>query len=99
MTAIVLMWRCIFRGGRFFFSSRSRHTRCALVTGVQTCALPISSARSGAEVAPLAAPGVGALRPGVDGGVLERRGEARRAAVRRAEIGRAACRDRVRQYV
>src|SRR3546814_7788021 len=26
-----------------FFSSRRRHTRCALVTGVQTCALPISS--------------------------------------------------------
>src|SRR3546814_5754491 len=26
----------------FFFSSRRRHTRCALVTGVQTCALPIS---------------------------------------------------------
>src|SRR3546814_6089110 len=31
-----LLW-CIF-----FFSSRRRHTRCALVTGVQTCALPIS---------------------------------------------------------
>src|SRR3546814_526257 len=30
------MW-CYF----FFFSSRRRHTRCALVTGVQTCALPI----------------------------------------------------------
>src|SRR3546814_11738873 len=30
--------RCLF----FFFSSRRRHTRCALVTGVQTCALPIS---------------------------------------------------------
>src|SRR3546814_6973355 len=29
----------------FFFSSRRRHTRCALVTGVQTCALPISSSR------------------------------------------------------
>src|SRR3546814_19776065 len=29
----------------FFFSSRRRHTRCALVTGVQTCALPISNAR------------------------------------------------------
>src|SRR3546814_1261851 len=29
---------CIFF---FFFSSRRRHTRCALVTGVQTCALPI----------------------------------------------------------
>src|SRR3546814_4992247 len=28
----------------FFFSSRRRHTRCALVTGVQTCALPIYSA-------------------------------------------------------
>src|SRR3546814_8142685 len=35
----------------FFFSSRRRHTRCALVTGVQTCALPIfkcyDSARDG----------------------------------------------------
>src|SRR3546814_9217857 len=30
-------WWCVF----FFFSSRRRHTRCALVTGVQTCALPI----------------------------------------------------------
>src|SRR3546814_7069451 len=29
------MWFC------FFFSSRRRHTSCALVTGVQTCALPI----------------------------------------------------------
>src|SRR3546814_4639291 len=29
-------------GSIFFFSSRRRHTRCALVTGVQTCALPIS---------------------------------------------------------
>src|SRR3546814_11840174 len=30
------MWWCLF-----FVSSRRRHTRCALVTGVQTCALPI----------------------------------------------------------
>src|SRR3546814_18564572 len=30
-------------GSCFFFSSRRRHTRCALVTGVQTCALPISA--------------------------------------------------------
>src|SRR3546814_15872687 len=29
----------------FFFSSRRRHTRCALVTGVQTCALPICDFR------------------------------------------------------
>src|SRR3546814_8948898 len=28
-----------------FFSSRRRHTRCALVTGVQTCALPIFTRR------------------------------------------------------
>src|SRR3546814_721478 len=33
----VLMFSLVF----FFFSSRRRHTRCALVTGVQTCALPI----------------------------------------------------------
>src|SRR3546814_10062095 len=35
---------CFFNcwyGLAFFFSSRRRHTRCALVTGVQTCALPI----------------------------------------------------------
>src|SRR3546814_5061256 len=37
----------------FFFSSRRRHTRCALVTGVQTCALPILF-------------GLNALRPGDD---------------------------------
>src|SRR3546814_7658846 len=36
----------------FFFSSRRRHTRCALVTGVQTCALPITvgTTASGAYV-------------------------------------------------
>src|SRR3546814_13707369 len=36
---------CAHRGSMFyvffFFSGRRRHTRCALVTGVQTCALPI----------------------------------------------------------
>src|SRR3546814_912111 len=32
----------------FFFSSRRRHTRCALVTGVQTCALPILENQGGA---------------------------------------------------
>src|SRR3546814_9754409 len=30
----------------FFFSSRRRHTRCALVTGVHTCALPISALKN-----------------------------------------------------
>src|SRR3546814_3746826 len=32
-------WELVFR--LLFFSSRGRHTRCALVTGVQTCALPL----------------------------------------------------------
>src|SRR3546814_5150485 len=32
----------------FFFSSRRRHTRCALVTGVQTCALPIYALQAAA---------------------------------------------------
>src|SRR3546814_1505265 len=32
---------CVYYCVVFFFSSRRRHTRCALVTGVQTCALPI----------------------------------------------------------
>src|SRR3546814_2409208 len=39
----------------FFFSSRRRHTRCALVTGVQTCALPISARRPAIARAPRAA--------------------------------------------
>src|SRR3546814_19377993 len=38
--------------GCFFFSSRRRHTRCALVTGVQTCALPICGFRLAARVSP-----------------------------------------------
>src|SRR3546814_6862286 len=38
----------------FFFASRRRHTRCALVTGVQTCALPIFLIdRSGGHIHPL----------------------------------------------
>src|SRR3546814_19538392 len=38
----------------FFFSSRRRHTSCALVTGVQTCALPISIAPLGSSAVPMA---------------------------------------------
>src|SRR3546814_8033129 len=55
----------------FFFSSRRRHTRCALVTGVQTCALPIlgepvedSLAQSIVAVQPGAGPAPG-LGPGL----------------------------------
>src|SRR3546814_8602112 len=40
-----MMWFCTSTVSvvSFFFSSRRRHTSCALVTGVQTCALPISA--------------------------------------------------------
>src|SRR3546814_13004548 len=48
----------------FFFSSRRRHTRCALVTGVQTCALPISPVEQ-VEIDVLA------QRGGQRGGVVE----------------------------
>src|SRR3546814_6937553 len=34
----------------FFFSSRRRHTICSLVTGVQTCALPISVVKADADL-------------------------------------------------
>src|SRR3546814_2340411 len=40
-SAGVFVWFYIYFMCFFFFSSRRRHTRCALVTGVQTCALPI----------------------------------------------------------
>src|SRR3546814_10167526 len=45
----------------FFFSSRRRHTRCALVTGVQTCALPISVKRPQAPAADAACPAASIL--------------------------------------
>src|SRR3546814_9423422 len=44
----------------FFFSSRRRHRRCALVTGVQTCALPISALQGPLMVAFFTAMGVNA---------------------------------------
>src|SRR3546814_4145975 len=40
---IVPVWSVFFV---FFFSSIRRHTRCALVTGVQTCALPILASKA-----------------------------------------------------
>src|SRR3546814_1709539 len=59
---------CLF----VFFSSRRRHTRCALVTGVQTCALPISAKLD--VTIPIASVTVASaglkdhlLRPGKDG--------------------------------
>src|SRR3546814_16365845 len=47
---MLLFWLTLFLLCIFFFSSRRRHTRCALVTGVQTCALPISPAAARAQL-------------------------------------------------
>src|SRR3546814_2120518 len=57
----------------FFFSSRRRHTRCALVTGVQTCALPISFyADTAAKERSAIALGTKLRRPhGLTGGSVE----------------------------
>src|SRR3546814_8316288 len=44
-----ILYVCFFF---FFFSSRRWHTRCALVTGVQTCALPIYNLGNVIEIIP-----------------------------------------------
>src|SRR3546814_1288556 len=44
-TFVYVLWVVVLSLYVFFFSSRRRHTRCALVTGVQTCALPSSEYR------------------------------------------------------
>src|SRR3546814_10372854 len=41
---LMVLLTSVYLNVYFFFSSRRRHTRCALVTGVQTCALPICQA-------------------------------------------------------
>src|SRR3546814_7708876 len=79
----------------FFFSSRRRHTRCALVTGVQTCALPICGSVRSTKAGAIVGSGLkrsvkrttGRLRPN------------RRKPVKLGKIGRASCRERVCQYV
>src|SRR3546814_7099166 len=80
----------------FFFSSRRRHTRCALVTGVQTCALPIlakSPFENGLIIGCRRDSGLGCgPKRAVAGWPI-----LRSAAI--AKIGRASCRERVCQYV
>src|SRR3546814_2403596 len=94
----------------FFFSSRRRHTRCALVTGVQTCALPIfqaSLAPDGASCAILSPEGEreDSYIPGSTPVRSTERSHSSRASLASRparvarEIGRASCRERVCQYV
>src|SRR3546814_6550643 len=71
----------------FFFSSRRRHTRCALVTGVQTCALPICHPYGAAPV------GVARASAARQAGAGAERGERRAGHRARARAaGRAAAR-------
>src|SRR3546814_4504045 len=96
----VITWVLVYGDGRscvpmhsvtcfsFFFSSRRRHTRCALVTGVQTCALPICMAEQRTQ----------ALRTELS--EFKARATARGTVLTLSdEIGRASCRERVCQYV
>src|SRR3546814_8011413 len=55
----------------FLFSSRRRHTRCALVTGVQTCALPISDIIDRIGVIRIDNPPVNALNNAVRSGIAD----------------------------
>src|SRR3546814_2831990 len=88
----------------FFFSSRRRHTRCALVTGVQTCALPIFR-RNARRSAPRNNECPGILRSYASINVrsaecLDTHYYAVLIGVgATTEIGRASCRERVCQYV
>src|SRR3546814_7128832 len=83
----------------FFFSSRRRHTRCALVTGVQTCALPVSYFElRGAQARYAVAQGnaenqLGTLQ------YTDARLKYGRGTEFDQQIGRASCRERVCQYV
>src|SRR3546814_3611893 len=61
------------------FSSRRRHTRCAIVTGVQTCALPIFTVViQGEEIAPHVKRGIISYPHKKEAGPNSRRSEERR---------------------
>src|SRR3546814_3923179 len=93
----------------FFFSSRRRHTICALVTGVQTCALPISMSTVADKVAHhvvdrRVAAQDRSMKVTHNGVSLADDLTVQTAGVEpmdvlHVEIGRASCRERVCQYV
>src|SRR3546814_4257538 len=72
---LIALWEC---SCDFFLSSRSRHTRCALVTGVQTCALPIYRAAGMGEVEVAAT---------AAGGCLQRAGNRPRVILQKLQGG------------
>src|SRR3546814_3063652 len=79
-TSVVYVRTVVLRVMCFFFSSRRRHTRCALVTGVQTCALPICAPHPypGAVAATHWPPAIGRVRGNAGGRGHVRRSEERR---------------------
>src|SRR3546814_10587039 len=90
----------------FFFSSRRRHTRCALVTGVQTCALPIylsdttalaTAAQAVRDKALEARDSASAVNLDEEAAELIRFQQAYQAGAKK--IGRASCRESGCQYV
>src|SRR3546814_19964921 len=93
----------------FFFSSRRRHTSCALVTGVQTCALPIFvAANHNSHVDTIVllclfpAKLLPKLRPVAAADHFDKGGFGSwfsRNVIGIIQIGRASCRERVCQYV
>src|SRR3546814_12494126 len=79
----------------FYFSSRRRHTRCALVTGVQTCALPIFGGVAPDRDTAHAGERDGDERCGPDRGVRGRQRNRRRRRPRHARWqARRRCRQR-----
>src|SRR3546814_15130662 len=96
----------------YVFSSNRRQTICALVTGVQTCALPILRPHLSSSVLADICKEMGLkvvlppnIRAMTGGKILGRAKTLKLAALpmeagyRRSEIGRASCRERVCQYV
>src|SRR3546814_4259273 len=95
-----LMDMCHLNVCFFFFSSRRRHTRCALVTGVQTCALPIYGVDltlMQGDLRFLIGPNGAGKTTLVDAitGLVPATG----SITKSGEIGSASCRERVCQYV
>src|SRR3546814_6978734 len=90
-----------------FFSSRRRHTRCALVTGVQTCALPIFGLNAapvqGQRAVMVPVPGVAAPGAWLCGVIALREpcsvSSNGGGFHRQLQLGRASCRESVCQYV
>src|SRR3546814_18178217 len=71
----------------FVFTSRRRHTRCALVTGVQTCALPILVLTRDVEPGQIVSAGSGVLFRVAPGGQMEMQAKLAESDLARLSVG------------